>query len=193
MSIRKLPDVKAPDVSGLCGLAGSLRRVVCNIASPPRPRADSFPSPYLQCTAVDTRLALTVHKTSRWQQIQLEALINADPTEYTSVPCRCSQCPPPPPPLPPPSTPLLTLKGVAPARCTERVRHLGPYVVLFFCAKEFAGSRADSGFSRFTSRSAANSVSMETVREGGGSKRRQEGGGGGGGGGGRWGGMMLTS
>lgn len=39
-----------------------------------------------------------------------------------------------------------------------------------FCTREFAGSFADSGFSRFTSQSAANSVSMETVegRRGGG-------------------------
>lgn len=78
-----------------------------------------------------------MHKTSRWQQIQLEALINADPTEYTSVPCRCGQRPPPP----------LTLKGAAPSR---RAKRASPRPVrdalYFFRTREFAGSFADSGF-----------------------------------------------
>lgn len=83
----------------------------------------------------------------------------------------------PRPPLPPP----LTLKGAAPARRTigrAATRVTSARTVRGACAREFASSCADSGFSRLTSQSAANSVSMETVREGGG--RRQEGGGGGG-------------
>lgn len=54
------------------------------------------------------------------------------------------------------------------------------YFIFFFCTREFAGSSADSVFSRLTSPSAANSVSMETVegRRGekettGGRKRRR--------------------
>lgn len=98
-----------------------------------------------------------MHKTSRWQQIQLEALINADPTEYTSVPCRCGQRPPPPLPL--------TLKGAAPARRAKRARHLSPYAaLLFFAPGTLRVHLRTQDFSRFTSRSAANSVSMETVR-----------------------------